>query len=430
MKNQEQGSPSRMVGQSAHRTQDLVTFPSPLTSSQADKANRFLELAGLKTKLEATAEQPQPVLSSPAQEPAPPPWLVTPEEFDRFEREQAQPRVRVQVELEKVARLEELVALKKYRPKRGRGAGTAGAGRLAALLYGLMCRHLQAHTHLYGKDGSLPRQVVLHLSAEMLAAQLGVSDNTVREWASQLAADGFLAVRAHYTTGTTLTGEQGSLMDGTLYAVRVVPGHTARLRWQDMKRAYRNLDADRAAGRTAHNAIRNALKRAQARAEEVLFENDVQDAEKNTSESIVSLKDERVRGEMLYQLQRWVVIPGDIDLNPVISDSEVFSPEAAAEHLKTVLDVIYLLPTLGQAHHSKRAALVGIMAATLARALDDQHSRNFYCRLIWDAWNLELLGEAGLQALAAQLTRLEVDRREWKELRKPAALLAYRLRAV
>ncbi|MFB9992082.1 hypothetical protein ACFFLM_08925 [Deinococcus oregonensis] len=43
-------------------------------------------------------------------------------------------------------------------------------------------------------------------------------------------------------------------------------------------------------------------------------------------------------------------------------------------------DVIYLLPTVAEAHPKKRAALVGILGAALARALDDQHSRAWYCK--------------------------------------------------
>lgn len=87
-----------------------------------------------------------------------------------------------------------------------------------------------------------------------------------------------------------------------------------------------------------------------------------------------------------------------------------------------------MLPTVAQAHVTKRAALVGMLGAALARLLDDEHSRRYYCKLIWEAWNAEIEGRAGLQALAAQLERLEVDRREWPDLRRPAALLAARLR--
>ena len=87
-----------------------------------------------------------------------------------------------------------------------------------------------------------------------------------------------------------------------------------------------------------------------------------------------------------------------------------------------------MLPMLAAAHPSKRPGLVGLIASTLARALDDQHSRRWYCRAIWNAWTAEVEGRAGLQVLAAQLARLDADRREWAGLRRPGALLASRLR--
>ncbi|CAM3556486.1 Transposase [Deinococcus saxicola] len=92
-------------------------------------------------------------------------------------------------------------------------------------------------------------------------------------------------------------------------------------------------------------------------------------------------------------------------------------------------DVVFLLPTLLEAHKSKRAALVGMMGAALARDLKDTHGRLYSCKVIWQAWQAEIEGHDGLQALAVELQRLEVDRREWKGLGRPAALLAARLRA-
>jgi hypothetical protein len=41
----------------------------------------------------------------------------------------------------------------------------------------------------------------------------------------------------------------------TLYAVQLQPGHRARPSYDDFTRQYRDLDADRAAGRTAHRTI-------------------------------------------------------------------------------------------------------------------------------------------------------------------------------
>ncbi|MBB5366307.1 hypothetical protein [Deinococcus humi] len=91
--------------------------------------------------------------------------------------------------------------------------------------------------------------------------------------------------------------------------------------------------------------------------------------------------------------------------------------------------MVFLLPTLLEARKSRRAALVGIMGTALARDLKDTHSRLYYCKVIRQAWQAEIEGRSGLQALAAQLQCLEVDRREWKDLRSRAALLAARLRA-
>lgn len=214
-----------------------------------------------------------------------------------------------------------------------------------------------------------------------------------------------------------MDGERLTAIDGMLYAVRLSAGHEARLRWTDYKRKYRDLDADRAAGRTAYNAIRNARARTD--------ENAVLDGEENIegSQDLTG----RVRQELREQLRRWAVIPGNISTS-LIADSSIISPEEVAERLNSVQDVVYMLPVLASVRHTKRAALVGIMGAALARALDDQHSRAWYCKLIWEAWQDEVEGRKGLQALAARLDCLEVARREWSALRRPAALFAARER--
>ncbi|MFC6667658.1 hypothetical protein ACFP9V_21415, partial [Deinococcus radiopugnans] len=115
--------------------------------------------------------------------------------------------------------------------------------------------------------------------------------------------------------------------------------------------------------------------------------------------------------------------------NPLKADPAINDAAEAERLLQGVQDVVHALPALLEAHKSKRAALVGMMGAALARDLKDAHSRLYYCKVIWQAWQAEIEGRDGLQALAAELQRLEVDRREWKGLRRPAALLASRLRA-
>ena len=90
--------------------------------------------------------------------------------------------------------------------------------------------------------------------------------------------------------------------------------------------------------------------------------------------------------------------------------------------------MVYLSPTVLEAHPNKRGVLVDILSATLARVLNDEHSQAYYAKAIWQACRASAEGRAGLQVLAAQLARLDVDRREWAKLRRPAALLASRLR--
>ena len=358
-----------------------------------------------------------------------PEWLA--DALKVYEEQQAEPpRALVRLKQENqeepapqpISPLADLLDLDALRPTRGRGAGGEGAAALARLLDALARHVLTLRPYLRRKDGSAPQQLVLHLSAEMVAAALGCNEATAWRWTQRLEEMGYLEARSHYTTMTTSTGERRTVVDGTLYAVRLEVDHRAHLSYQDLNRQYRNLDADRAAGRTAHAAISQARREAT----KAKIENSVPDAENKMQGST----DLPISSQSMYlQLKEWAVTPGQISKNPLNTDPCIFTPEEAAEALNTARDVVYALPLLGQAHPTKRAPLVGIMAATLARALNDQHSRAWYCRLIWDAWNDETEGRAGLQALAAQLERLDIDRREWTSLRNPAALLAARLRA-
>lgn len=475
MKNPEQGSFARMVRQNGPQFPVIDTINAPLTPRQAERAAQFLAMLTpkiapetvemdkgqaqeqtvprCKSYEEISAERAERRARNPYRKPrkkpntwqrykAPaasegmqeaeerPAWLLDAleclNEPEVASSAQPAPKMRRQVERQAVPLLADLLDLEQFRPKRGRGYGTAGAGALAALLDEYARTALAHRLYLYDEDGKPPRQIVLHLCAELIAATLKVSENTVRDWTAQLTEAGYLYARAHHTTAT-LEGEQVTVVDGMLYAVRLAPGHEARLRYEDYKKQYRNLDADRAAGRTAYNAIRNAQRRAEELAEAENL-NAVLDDEKNTegSQDLTG----RVQAELREQLRRWAVIPGNITTeNPLNTDPAVFSPEEVAARLNGVQDVVYLLPTLTEAHVSKRAALVGIMASAIAKDLGDQKSRAYFCKIIWQAWQDELEGRSGLQHLAAQLQRLEVDRREWKELRNPAALLAARLRA-
>ena len=324
--------------------------------------------------------------------------------------------------------LADLLDLDALRPTRGRGAGSEGAGALARVLDEL-ARHVLS-VRPYKHQGEAPRQVVVHLSAEVLAAALERNDATVWRWTQALEASGYLHARPHYTTSTNQAGERVTRVDGTLYAVRLQPGHRARLDYRDLTRQYRDLDADRAAGRTAHRAIAtierlNQEERHQLEVAELgqnLNHLDALPDGKNKMQG--STNTLLTTSRYIHALKQWAVTPGQIDI-PLKNDPCIIG----AQGLKGVQDVVYLLPTVLEAQPTKRGVLVDILSATLARSLDDEHSQAFYAKAIWQAYRASAEGRAGLQVLAAQFARLDVDRREWAKLRRPAALLASRLQA-
>lgn len=229
-----------------------------------------------------------------------------------------------------------------------------------------------------------PSQVTIHQPQELLAAALGCHVVTVWRWTTVLKAAGHVDARAHFTTSNGSTRA-----DGTLYAVSLRAGHRAHLTHDDLSFQWRDLDADRAAGNTAWAALQGS--------------------------------DQREEAGWKILLRNWAVTPGSITDTPLVSDP--------CNSLRTVQDVVYMLPLLATAHPDKRPALVGLMASTLAHALRDPNSRRWYCRVIWSAWKDEVEGRPGLQVLAAQLSRLAADLAEGAPWRCAGAVLATRLRA-
>ena len=125
-------------------------------------------------------------------------------------------------------------------------------------------------------------------------------------------------------------------------------------------------------------------------------------------------------------LQQWAVTPGGGGdfLDPRYS----FDPDIFREDEKTSMKtVIYDLPLIADEQDpDRRRVLVHHAAGSIAAALGDDHSRAHYAGLIWEAL---AQGWRGLQALAAQLARFEVDRREWGgHMRHAPALLTSRTR--
>ncbi|RJF75938.1 hypothetical protein D3875_00325 [Deinococcus cavernae] len=300
--------------------------------------------------------------------------------------------------------------LEALRPKRGKGAGTEGAARLWRLLHLLAIYKAERSGHSRSAV-----QEAVHTANELLAVKLRVNPKTVGLWADQLQQAGKIEARSHH--GEHLnpdTGEIETRVTGTLYAVALQPGHTARLTYHQLHHRHRRLDADRAVGRTAHRYVKR-IKALYA-------------AEKNMSESGTSYEGAAGDPEQIAVrvLQAWAVTPGGGA--EFLDTRSSFDPDIFREEKKPSLQtVIYDLPLIADEQNpDRRRALVHHAAGSMAAALDDEHSRAYYAGLIWQAIKD---GWKGLQALAAQLARLEIDCREWTGLRRPAALLAARLRA-
>jgi hypothetical protein len=254
-----------------------------------------------------------------------------------------------------------------------------GPRRLLELLHGVAVSTVTARAYPVS-----PSQVTVHQPQELMARALGCSLKSVYNWTGSLVAAGLVAARAHFTSSRGSTR-----VDGTLYAVSLKAGHVAHLAHDDLAHEYRDLDGDRAAGRTAWRMFTGS--------------------------------DTRDKAEWYSILAAWAVTPASVDNSPLLPDP--------VNRPATLQNAAHALPLVATAHADKRPALVGVIASTIASALSDHHSRRYWCRAIWNAWTAEVEGRAGLQVLAAQLARLDADVREWPTLKRPAALLVSRLRS-
>lgn len=296
-------------------------------------------------------------------------------------------------------------------PRRGKGAGTEGAVRLWRLLHLLAVYRAERLRHHPSAT-----QEVIHSAAELLAAALRVCPRTVARWTDALEAAGLIEARPHYAEDLDAsTGEVVTRVDGTVYAVALQPGHTPRLTYGDLHHRYRDLTADRAGGRTAYRYAKRI--------------NALWDVEKNMSGSTTSQRGAVGDPEQtaVRVLQQWAVTPGGGEdfLDPRYS----VDPDIFREDEKTSMQtVIYDLPLIAdELDPDRRRVLVHHAAGSIATALGDDHSRAHYAGLIWEAL---AQGWRGLQALAAQLARFEVDRRDWGgHMRHAPALLTSRIRA-
>lgn len=258
--------------------------------------------------------------------------------------------------------------------------------RTAAQIYRTL--HAVAVKTLQAKDQPLEvAQVVFHQPVELLALHLGISRVTFYKHLADLKRLGLLDSRGHVSQYGQLTRK-----DGTLFAVTLKPGHRARLRYDDLKHQWRDLRADVESGtRTAWAFMRKL------------------------DELNSQVRPEKARVE-LQNLIAWALIPG-ITENPLVNDCKGEAQE-----------YVYSLDLLTDTHKQHRGEAIDRYAHALAAGYGDSTNLNFWRWLLWRCLEAEHRGLGSFYQLQNALTRLRADVQEWAGLKKPGALLVYRLK--
>lgn len=234
--------------------------------------------------------------------------------------------------------------------------------------------------------------VTLHCPLEVVALSLGKHRVTVWRAARRLEALGLVEARPHKTTA--LNGR--TVNDGTLWAVRLNPdeGSPARLTYEEMTHAWRDLDRDRRRGRTAFRLVQ------ERRAERM------------------QQSDKPPTGEVdLELLAAWAMPPQHTE-TPLLNDCCT----SERRDLETVLDVQHV-------DKEDRAAMVDAGARALSGTLGDRGGLMFYRWLLWQLLRLQdRTGAAPWHAVYEGARRARADATEGFA-RRPGALFVSRLKA-
>jgi DNA-binding transcriptional ArsR family regulator len=250
--------------------------------------------------------------------------------------------------------------------------------RIYALLNRLGCE--VAHRRGYYRKAS---QVSYFCPAELICAHLGISRGSFYRSLKELLALGLVDARGHKTT---ING-WAVRCDGTLWSVKLKPhkGGRARVRYDDLKARYRDLEADIKAGKTVWMQTRQS----------------------NTGEvNVVTLE----------SLLAWA-------LPPVHTQNPVTLTVASDERLS--MEILLDVPFIPK---QERREGVDRAARALAQGLTDEGSLNFYRYLVWQLLRLHQQGRDYMLVIYQMVLRAGTDLTEGFA-RRPGALFVSRLKA-
>ena len=260
-----------------------------------------------------------------------------------------------------------------------------GARRLWGLLYRLAVDVARVRAY-----GMTPDQVTFHCPAVTLAGVLDYHPDHLSKLGRELEAVGLLDYGGH---AQQVKGR--SMWDGCLWAVKTRPESGApRIRADEWKHEWRPGFAADVEGKTGATAEMQELFQAEA--------------------------DE---AELYRAAQARAAISGPPDTpnpHPLSSPGNLGAVglSAVAERIPGLLGI----------HPRARAAAVGKLASAMCAALNEPERRRYWCRVLWEAIRATYEGRAGVQTLAAQVSRLAGDLEEGAPWRNAGAVLAARLR--
>lgn len=254
-----------------------------------------------------------------------------------------------------------------------------------------------------GARGYHPKttHVTFHCPLEIVALVLGVHRSTIWRHLPTLLARGLIDTRPHKAT---LRGQTRN--DGSLWQVRLHPkrGTRARLSYDELKHTWRDLEGDVEQGRTAYEVVKQGVQQS---------------------------KDLPLEQVDTAPILAWALPPQGVKtpLGLTVAAAESgtggFIGAQAAGPARGELERLLDLPFMPRA---ARAEAVDGAAKTIAGALGDTGSLNFYRLLLWNLLRArDHLGLDGFGVLYNAVDRVRVDLLEGFA-RRPGALLVSRLK--
>ena len=236
---------------------------------------------------------------------------------------------------------------------------------------------------------------------EIIAFSLGVDRTTIWRNLKPLKALGLVAAEDFVTTvENSPSYKSKNITAGKLWNIKLDPSdpEPARLRLEDYKAQWRDLERDIEQGRTAHNFI------LEAEGKEIACSEQGRGMQQSYTEE---------------DIKRVIKLVIDWALPPSLPETPLCM--TVAWNLETILD-------LSGTPKPNRNQMVDLAATTICKTLGDRHSLNFYRRTLWNLLRHFDQGKDWFMPFYEMILRARTDYQEGFA-RNAGALLHSRLKA-